>query len=91
MSRGANASLVFLRKLHARSHVATPLAHSTLMHYRAAPTVALATINDGGGVRLLRLQTIDHPELQCLSADDRAVLTAAVIAMHRGGPPNGNP
>ena len=78
-----NASLEFLRKPHARPHVAAPLALAKLMHYRAAPAAVLATINDGGVVRLLRLQTIDHPELQRLGADDRAVLTAAVIAMHR--------
>lgn len=78
-----NASLQFLRQLHARPHIAAPLEFATLLHYRQAHGAVLATINDGGVVRLLRLQTVDHPELQRLGADDRAVLTAAVIAMHR--------
>ncbi len=79
-----NRSLEFLRQLHARPHVAAPLEFAKLLHYRIAPDAVLATINDAGVIRLLRLQTVDHPELMRLGADDRAVLTAAVMAKHRG-------
>ena len=54
-----------------------------LLHYRKVPDALLATINDAGTLRLLRLETADHPELARLSDADRATLQAAVMAMHR--------
>lgn len=54
-----------------------------LLHYRKVPDALLASINDAGTLRLLRLETADHPELARLNDADRATLQAAVMAMHR--------
>ena len=54
-----------------------------LLHYRKVPGALLVSINDAGTLRLLRLETADHPELARLNDADRATLQAAVMAMHR--------
>lgn len=54
-----------------------------LLHYRSIPHGVLATIDDAGTLRLLRLVTAEHPELDRLSDSDRATLSAAVLALHR--------
>jgi hypothetical protein len=43
----------------------------------------LATIDDAGVLRLLRLATADQPELARLNDTDRATLSAAVLTLHR--------
>lgn len=63
--------------------IATPREPARLLHYRVAGDAVLATIDDAGTLRLLRLETADHPELARLSDGDRATLQAAVMAMHR--------
>jgi hypothetical protein len=45
----------------------------------------LAAINDAGTLRLLRLETADHPELARLNDRDRATLQGAVLTLHRCG------
>lgn len=65
-----------------------------LLNHRRAPGAVLATIDDNGVLRLLRLTSVDHPELTRLGDADRATLQAAVMAIHRqheGGPADGNP
>ena len=54
-----------------------------LLHYRKVPGALLVSINDAGTLRLLRLETADHPELDRLSDRDRATLQGAVLALHR--------
>ncbi len=74
--------------------VAAPREPARLLHYRVAGDVVLTTIDDAGSLRLLRLESADHPELARLGDRDRATLQAAVMAMHRqheGGPADGNP
>jgi hypothetical protein len=51
-----------------------------LLHFRSIPFGVLATIDDAGTLRLLRLVTTGHPELDRLSDSDRATLQAAVMA-----------
>ena len=54
-----------------------------LLHYRKVPGALLVSINDAGTLRLLRLETADHPELARLNDADRATLQAALMTMHR--------
>lgn len=54
-----------------------------LLHYRPIPHGVLATIDDAGTLRLLRLVTAEHPELDRLCDADRAILQAAVMTKHR--------
>lgn len=54
-----------------------------LLHHRRVPGAVLANIDDNGVLRLLRLETLDHPELARLGDCDRALLQAAVMAEHR--------
>lgn len=54
-----------------------------LLHHRRVAGAVLATLSDSGTLRLLRLETADHPELARLSDADRATLQSAVMAMHR--------
>lgn len=61
-----------------------------LLHHRRALGVVLASINDAGVLRLLRLETADHPELARLNDADRATLQAAVMAMRREEVADGN-
>lgn len=63
--------------------VAQPQAPASLLHHRAVDGAILAAINDRGTLRLLRLETIDHPELLRLSDGDRAKLQGAVGALMR--------
>lgn len=63
--------------------LAAPREPARLIHHRRAARVVLATINDCGTLRQLRLETADHPELSRLGDADRATLQAAVMAMHR--------
>lgn len=65
--------------------VAEPRQAARLLHYRPAGDVVLASIDDAGTLRLLRLETADHPELSRLSDRDRATLQGAVLALHRAG------
>lgn len=64
--------------------VANPRKPAVLLHHRQVDGVVLASIDDAGTFRLLRLETIDHPELARLQDRDRATLQAAVMALHRG-------
>ncbi|MBK8066665.1 MAG: hypothetical protein IPK27_03245 [Rhodanobacteraceae bacterium] len=63
--------------------VATPRDPARLLHYCVAGDVVLATIDDAGTLRLLRLQSADHPELARLGDRDRATLQGAVLALRR--------
>lgn len=63
--------------------IAQPQAPATLLHHRAVDGAILAAINDRGTLRLLRLETIDHPELMRLGDRDRAMLQGALGALLR--------
>lgn len=63
--------------------VAAPRQAARLLHYRPAGDVVLASIDDAGTLRLLRLASADHPELARLGDRDRATLQGAVLALHR--------
>ena len=54
-----------------------------LLHYRPCGGAVLASLDDAGTLRLLRLESADHPELDRLNDADRATLQAAVMTMHR--------
>jgi hypothetical protein len=68
-----------------RPAVAEHREPARLLHYRKVPGALLVSINDAGTLRLLRLETADHPELARLNDADRATLQAAVMTMHRQG------
>lgn len=63
--------------------IAAPREPARLLHYRPAGGAVLASIDDAGTLRLLRLESADHPELDRLSDRDRATLQGAVLALHR--------
>lgn len=63
--------------------VAAPREPARLLHYRPSGGAVLASIDDAGTLRLLRLESADHPELDRLSDRDRATLQGAVLALHR--------
>lgn len=63
--------------------IAAPRDPARLLHYCVAGDVVLATIDDAGTLRLLRLQSADHPELARLGDRDRATLQGAVLALRR--------
>lgn len=66
----------------APSPVAAIHAPARLLHHRRVAGVVLASINDAGVLRLLRLENADHPELARLNDADRTMLSAAVMALH---------
>ncbi len=68
--------------------LAPPRPASRLLYHRASDRAVLAAINDGGTLRLLRLETANHPELARLNDLDRATLQGAVLALLRR-PPGG--
>ena len=71
-----------------RQPIASPRTAARLVGHHLEAGVVVADIDDDGTRRVLRLETADHPELQRLGADDRSKLHAAVLTLHRGGPPD---
>lgn len=72
----------------APSPVAVIRTPARLLQHRRVAGAVLATIDDAGVLRRLRLETADQPELARLNDTDRATLSAAVLTLHRieGGP-----
>ena len=70
-------------------HVARPCEPARLIHHRRVTNAVLATVEDDGVIRLLRIATADHPELSRLADADRAKIAGAVLALAReGGSPD---
>lgn len=66
--------------------VAEPRDPARLLTHRKVPGAVSALIDDNSTLRLLRLESLDHPELARLGDLDRATLQAAVLAMLREAP-----
>lgn len=63
--------------------LAKPRPSARLLHHRVSDRAVVATIDDAGTLHLLRLETVDHPELDRLSDRDKAMLQGAVLTLHR--------